>query len=126
MLFQNCIHLYTHLDTYKCSVYIITANINRLFNQVKNMHFPGIHPETAEWLVSQRQLAAVAIDAPSVDHGFSKKFDSQRIFLSGNVYLINNVDHVWTLPPASATAFVFPMKIKHAAVVPIRLMALVP
>lgn len=90
------------------------------------MNYPGIHPEAAQWLVSQRRLFAVGIDTPAVDHGLSRKYESQQILLSANVYLINNVDHVWALPPAGATAFVFPMKIKQAAVVPIRLMALSP
>ncbi|XP_022663886.1 uncharacterized protein LOC111269422 isoform X2 [Varroa jacobsoni] len=96
------------------------------YRKGKSMNYPGIHPEAAQWLVSQRRLFAVGIDTPAVDHGLSRKYESQQILLSANVYLINNVDHVWALPPAGATAFVFPMKIKQAAVVPIRLMALSP
>ncbi|XP_003747031.1 uncharacterized protein LOC100906521 [Galendromus occidentalis] len=92
----------------------------------KNCNYPGVHPDAAQWLVSYRKLHAVGIDSPSLDHGLSKKFESQQILLSANIYLINNIDHIWALPPAGATTFVFPMKVKGAAVVPIRLMALSP
>ena len=35
------------------------------------LHFPGIDPTTAQWLVQQRKVKAVGIDTPSIDYGQS-------------------------------------------------------
>lgn len=36
---------------------------------VAHLHFPGLSPEAAAWLVEERKIAAVGIDTPSIDHG---------------------------------------------------------
>lgn len=37
------------------------------------LHFPGLGPAAAKWLVA-REIAAVGIDTPSIDHGPSRMF----------------------------------------------------
>ncbi len=37
-------------------------------------HFPGISPDAAQWLLTQRNVAGLAVDTLSLDHGPSKDF----------------------------------------------------
>ena len=41
------------------------------------LHFPGIHPDAARWLVAERSIAAIGIDTPSIDNGQSTTFESK-------------------------------------------------
>ena len=38
------------------------------------MHFPGIHPDAAEWLLKERSVVGLAVDTLSLDPGTSKDF----------------------------------------------------
>src|SRR2546427_7973162 len=44
---------------------------------VAELHFPGIHPDAARWLVTHK-VRAVGIDTPSIDYGQSTTFDTHR------------------------------------------------
>ncbi|MDX1410444.1 MAG: cyclase family protein, partial [Saprospiraceae bacterium] len=46
---------------------------------VARLHFPGIHPEAARFLVRERGVASVGIDTPSIDYGQSQDFVTHRI-----------------------------------------------
>ena len=49
------------------------------------LHFPGLDPEAAAWLAETREIAAVGLDTPSIDHGPSREFESHvRLFRAGN------------------------------------------
>ena len=41
---------------------------------VAKLHFPGLHPDAARWLVAERRIHAVGLDTPSIDHGPSTRF----------------------------------------------------
>ena len=45
---------------------------------VARLHFPGLHPNAARWLVASRPVTAVGIDTPSIDYGQSTLFESHR------------------------------------------------
>ena len=47
---------------------------------VKKLHFPGLHPDTARWLVESRGIKAVGLDTASIDYGQSTAFDSSSAF----------------------------------------------
>jgi len=34
---------------------------------VPELHFPGLHPEAARWLASERSIKAIGLDTPSID-----------------------------------------------------------
>ena len=51
---------------------------------VRALHFPGLHPSAANWLVEQRQIKAVGIDTASIDYGQSTTFDTHVALLSRN------------------------------------------
>ena len=39
-----------------------------------NLHFPGFSREAAELLVHERDINAIGVDTPSIDHGPSQDF----------------------------------------------------
>src|SRR5690606_12772751 len=39
---------------------------------VKELHFPGLSKEAAQWLVEERDIRAIGIDTPSIDYGQSE------------------------------------------------------
>src|SRR3954465_1943803 len=45
------------------------------------MHFPGLHPKTAEFLIRERRVQGVAVDTLSLDHGPSKDFRTHSMWL---------------------------------------------
>lgn len=46
---------------------------------VAALHFPGLHPEAATWLVANRRIKAIGLDTASIDYGQSTQFESHRI-----------------------------------------------
>jgi kynurenine formamidase len=40
------------------------------------LHFPGLDPDAARWLVAERRVDAIGIDTPSIDYGQSTTFAS--------------------------------------------------
>ncbi|MFM7130306.1 MAG: cyclase family protein, partial [bacterium] len=79
---------------------------------VANLHFPGISPKAAEFLVKNRQIDGVAIDTPSLDFGQSKLFETHRILTAANIYGIENLAQADKLPLKGAAIIALPMKIK--------------
>ena len=50
-----------------------------------NLHFPGLHYEAADWLVTQRRVKLVGIDTPSIDYGQSRTFMAHVLLFRANV-----------------------------------------
>jgi kynurenine formamidase len=46
---------------------------------IRELHFPGLSPEAAQWLVGNRNISAIGIDTPSIDYGQSEFFAKQGI-----------------------------------------------
>jgi len=93
---------------------------------VKELHFPGLHPDAARWLVSDRKVKAVGIDTASIDHGPSRLFESHRVFCERNIPVFENVANLHQLPPTGAYVIALPMKIKEGSGAPLRIIAQVP
>ena len=69
---------------------LATADPARFIGRDVNgtMHFPGIAPEAAEWLMKERQAAGLAVDTLSLDNGPSREFKTHQLWLpSGPVRL---------------------------------------
>ncbi|MFQ5584375.1 MAG: cyclase family protein [Calditrichia bacterium] len=90
------------------------------------LHFPGLHPEAAKWLVNNREIAAIGLDTPSIDYGQSKLFESHRILFDKNIPVFENVANLNQLPPKGAMVIALPMKIKGGSGGPLRIVALLP
>ena len=93
---------------------------------VPELHFPGIGPDAAQWLVDQRTIAAVGIDTPSIDYGQSADFESHVILYAHNIVGFENVARLDELPATGAAVVALPMKIENGSGGPLRIVAYVP
>lgn len=93
---------------------------------VAALHFPGIHPDLATFLVGQRVIKAVGIDTPSIDYGQSTDFLSHRILFAANIPGFENVAAVDRLPAIGAFVVALPMKIRGGSGGPLRIIAWIP
>ncbi|MGH7700433.1 MAG: cyclase family protein [Gemmatimonadales bacterium] len=93
---------------------------------VPELHFPGIAPAAARWLVEQRRVDAVGIDTPSIDHGQSAAFETHQALLGANIPAFENVARLDRLPSAGAYVIALPMKIAGGSGGPLRMVALLP
>ena len=93
---------------------------------VAQLHFPGLHPDTAKWLVTNRRISAIGIDTASIDFGQSKLYESHRTLFEANVPAFENLTSLEALPPRGATVIALPMKIAKGSGAPLRAIAIVP
>lgn len=93
---------------------------------VANLHFPGYSKESAEFLVTQRDVAAIGIDTASIDHGPSADFLAHRVVNAANRPAFENVANLDRLPPTGATVVALPMKISGGSGGPARIIAVLP
>ena len=93
---------------------------------VADLHFPGLSPELAQFLVDERNMSAVGLDTPSIDYGQSTDFISHRILFAENIPGFENVANLDALPPTGAFIIALPMKIKGGSGGPLRIVAYVP
>lgn len=91
---------------------------------VAKLHFPGLHPDAARWLVANRQIKAVGLDTPSIDYGQSTLFESHRILFDKNIPAFENVANFDKLPVRGFTVIALPMKIKGGSGGPLRIIAM--
>lgn len=93
---------------------------------VAGLHFPGFSREAVDFLLKNRNVAAIAIDTPSMDPGNSKDFPVHRLWLGANKPGFENLANADRLPPRGATLFCIPMKIGDGTGAPTRIFALLP
>ncbi|MDC8003675.1 cyclase family protein [Aureisphaera galaxeae] len=92
---------------------------------VKLLHFPGLSPAAADWLVKNRNINAIGLDTPSIDYGQSQNFESHVILLSENIPAFENLTNLEGLPSQGFEVIALPMKIKGGSGAPLRIIALV-
>lgn len=92
---------------------------------VAKLRFPGIHPDTARWLVDNRKIKAVGIDTASIDYGQSTMFETHRILFEKNIPAFENVAALEKLPEKGAYVIALPMKIKGGSGGPLRVVAFI-
>ncbi|HMS83331.1 MAG TPA: cyclase family protein [Nitrospira sp.] len=90
------------------------------------LHFPGLHPEAAAWLVRERHVKAVGIDTASIDYGQSTKFETHVALLSHNVSVFENLANLNDLPDRGFDVIALPMKIAGGTGGPLRIIAVPP
>lgn len=93
---------------------------------VPELHFPGLAPEAAQWLVDNRKIVALGLDTPSLDYGQSPDFQAHVILNSDNIPGFENVANLEQLPPAGSFVVALPMKIENGSGGPLRIVAFVP
>jgi len=90
------------------------------------LHFPGLDPEAARWLVAERAVDAVGIDTPSIDYGQSTTFESHVALYEANIPGFENVANLERLPASGALVVALPMKIAGGSGGPLRIVAWLP
>lgn len=93
---------------------------------VTQLHFPGLHPDAAAWLLANRSVKAVGIDTPSIDYGQSQNFRTHQILFEENIPALENVANLDQLPVQGAIVIALPMKIDGGSGAPVRIIAFVP
>ena len=93
---------------------------------VAELHFPGLSPEAAQWLVDNRGIAAFGIDTPSIDYGQSEDFRVHVILFADGIVAFENVADLQRLPPTGAFVVALPMKIEGGSGAPLRIVAFIP
>ncbi len=87
---------------------------------IAKLHFPGLSPAAADWLVKQRAVRAVGLDTASIDRGMSRFFESHRIFAAAGVPIFENLTHLDQLPAKAFEVIALPMKIEGGSGAPLR------
>lgn len=93
---------------------------------VADLHFPGLHPDAARWLVAERRLNAIGIDTASIDFGQSTAFESHRVLFEQNIPAFENLVALDRLPPTGSVVIALPMKITRGSGGPLRAVAILP
>lgn len=91
---------------------------------VAKLHFPGLDPQAASWLIASRSIKAVGLDTASIDRGQSTLFESHRTLFAKNVPAFENVANLDQLPVKGFTVIALPMKIKGGSGGPLRIIAM--
>ena len=90
-----------------------------------NLHFPSYGEDAARLLVRERRVAALGVDAASIDYGRSTDFMVHRIAAEANVPGLENLANLDQLPPRGALVVALPMKIENGSGGPLRAIALI-
>lgn len=93
---------------------------------VAELHFPGLHPEAAKWLVSSRRINAIGIDTASIDYGQSQAFGSHVMLMGKSTPVFENIANLDKVPTMGAQVIALPMKIKGGSGSPLRAIAFIP
>ncbi|MBT8295354.1 MAG: cyclase family protein [Gramella sp.] len=91
---------------------------------VNELHFPGLSPGAALWLIENRKIKAVGLDTASIDYGQSKDFATHVALLTQNIPAFENVANLEQLPAAGFQVIALPMKIEEGSGGPLRIIAI--
>ncbi len=92
---------------------------------VAKLHFPGLSPDAARWLTTNRSIKAIGLDTPSIDYGQSTLFESHQILFAHNVPAFENLGDMSELPAKGFIVIAMPMKIGGGSGGPLRIAAIV-
>lgn len=91
---------------------------------VAKLHFPGLDPAAADWLITRRRVRTVGIDTASIDHGQTRTFPTHVRLFRDNVPALENVAQLDKLPADGFTVVALPMKIGGGSGAPCRVVAM--
>ena len=88
-------------------------------------YFPGFLPETAEWLLNERDIVGIGIDTASGDIGTSADYKAHYHILGAGHYILENLT-LTEVPEGPDNVFIAaPVYIKDAPETSVRVMAIV-
>jgi kynurenine formamidase len=92
---------------------------------VAKLHFPGLSPEAARWLTTNRSIKAIGLDTPSIDYGQSTMYESHQVLFAKNIPAFENLGDLSSLPAEGFFVIAMPMKIAGGSGGPLRVAAIV-
>jgi kynurenine formamidase len=92
----------------------------------QKLHFPGLHPDAARWIVANRPVRAVGLETASIDYGQSTMFESHRVLFERDIPAFENLTALDRIPPRGGFMVALPMKIGGGSGGPLRAIAIVP
>ena len=92
----------------------------------RSLHFPGLHPDAARWIVANRKIRAIGIDTASIDYGPSMLFESHRELYAHDIPAFENLTSLERLPVTGAYVIARPLKIAGGSGAPLRAIAILP
>ena len=93
---------------------------------VAKLHFPGLDPEAAKWLVANRTIKSIGLDTPSIDFGQSTHFESHQELFAAEIPAFENLANLDELPTTGFIIIALPIKIAGGSGGPLRIVAIVP
>jgi len=93
---------------------------------VAKLHFPGLDPEAARWLVANRSISAIGLDTASIDFGQSTHFESHQVLFAADIPAFENLTNLHRLPVTGFVVIALPMKIAGGSGGPLRVAAIIP
>ncbi len=93
---------------------------------IPELHFPGLHPDAAKWLVAERNIKGIGLDTPSIDYGQSDDFLAHQILSEKEILIFENVANLEKIPAKNFYIVALPMKIKGGSGAPLRIAAFIP
>lgn len=90
----------------------------------KVTHYPGYSLEAAQFLVKSRGVVGLGIDTMSVDVGTTTTYPVHLFTSKENLYHLENVANLATVPASGATIVVAPIKLENGSGGPVRIFAL--
>jgi len=91
---------------------------------VADLHFPGVSPSAAKWIVANRRISGIGIDTASIDYGQSQLFETHQILYKEGLIAIENVARLEELPARGFEIIALPMKIEGGSGAPVRIIAM--
>jgi kynurenine formamidase len=102
------------------------GTIARSADAVRDLHFPGLHPDAAKWLIANRSIRAIGIDTASIDYGQSTLYETHRTLFERNIPAFENLAALERMPLRGASIVALPMKIGGGSGAPLRAVAILP
>ena len=90
------------------------------------LHFPGIHPDAAAYLLAERSVHGLVVDTLSLDSGPSTEFPTHTLWLGHGRWGIECAAGLDGVPAAGAFVVVGAPKVAGASGGPSRVLAFVP
>lgn len=88
------------------------------------LHFPGISPEAAQFLVAERSIVAAGVDTLSLDLGKATVFEAHTTLLGAGIWGIECIANLDRIPARGATLLLAALKVQGASGGPCRLLAM--
>lgn len=85
------------------------------------MHFPGLSPEVADYIVEKGMFVGVGIEGPSIDPGSSVDKYAHRTLFANNIYAIENLPNMGGMSEINSRVTIAPLKVEAASASPVRI-----